>query len=84
MNKEVSMDEILSMLTKARGSECHLRFVYEGYIYETGVRTVNGRSIFYFDDDEYPSMLSFKSSVCVEGVSVCDFKDKLYLYEEET
>lgn len=81
--REVTMNEILSMLSAARGSDLHLRFIYETYIYDAGVRTENGVSEFYFDDESYPSMLSFKSNVCVEGVAVCDFKDKLRLCVEE-
>lgn len=41
------------------------------------MRTENGVSSFYLDEDIYPSMLGFVSGACVEGVLVSDFKDSV-------
>ncbi len=80
--RKAEITELLSMLEAAKGKGTDIKFVYENVIYETGVRTESGRNYFYFDDEEYPSMLSYKSNVCIEGVSVCEFRDSIAIIEE--
>ncbi|MGN0592744.1 MAG: hypothetical protein ACI4JQ_05830 [Ruminococcus sp.] len=68
---------LMDLMRKHRGQNLLIRFFYEGYVYDMGVRTENGSSVFYLDDDGYPSMLGFCSGACIEGVLISDFRDEL-------
>lgn len=74
---EVKMSDIINLMRKSRGTNVLIRFFYESYVYDAGVRTENSISKFYLDDDLYPSMLGFVSGACIEGVLVSDFKDSV-------
>lgn len=74
---EVKMAEVINLMKKSRAENILIRFFYEDYVYDAGVRTQDGRSAFYLDDDIYPSMFAFLSGACVEGVLVSDFKDSV-------
>lgn len=73
----VKMSDIIAFMRKKRGENVLIRFFYADYVYDAGVRTENGVSSFYLDEDIYPSMLGFVSGACVEGVLVSDFKDSV-------
>lgn len=74
---EVNMQDIIALMRKSRGDNVLIRFFYENYVYDAGVATENGVSKFYLDEDVYPSMFTFVSGACVEGVLVSDFKDSV-------
>lgn len=74
---DVKLSEVIDLMKKSRGENILIRFFYEDYVYDAGVRTVNGRSDFYLDEDIYPSMFTFMSGACIEGVLVSDFKDSV-------
>ena len=74
---EVKMQDIIALMRKSRGDNILIRFFYEDYVYDAGVVTENGVSRFYLDGDVYPSMFTFASGACVEGVLVSDFKDSV-------
>ncbi|MBQ8687173.1 MAG: hypothetical protein IJ512_01335 [Ruminococcus sp.] len=66
---------LTDLMRKNRGQNLLVRFFYEDYVYDAGVHTENGSSVFYLDDDSYPSMLGFCSGACIEGVLISDFSD---------
>jgi hypothetical protein len=68
---------LIDLMRKHRGKNLLVRFFYADYVYDTGVHTENGTSVFYLDDDRYPSMLGFCSGACIEGVLISDFQDEV-------
>lgn len=80
--REVFISEILDVLQAASGEDVHLKFLYGGYLHETGVRIINGRKVYYFNDEDYPSMLSFKCGACIEDISLAELRDKVQLIAE--
>ncbi len=68
---------LIDLMRRSRGQNLLVRFFYEDYVYDAGVRTENGCSEFFLDDDRYPSMLGFCSGACIEGVLISDFADSL-------
>lgn len=72
---DVKLSEIIDLMKEKRGENILIRFFYEDYVYDAGVSTKNGVSQFYLDDEIYPSMFTFLSGACIEGVLVSDFRD---------
>lgn len=66
---------LTELMRKNRGQNLVIRFFYEDFVYDAGVHTENGTSVFYLDEDRYPSMLGFCSGACIEGVLISDFTD---------
>lgn len=80
--REVFIGEILDALQSAAGEGKDIRFLYGGYLHEIGVRIQNGRKVYYFNDEDYPSMLSFKCGACIEDITLAELRDKVQLIVE--
>ena len=48
--------------------------------YEVGVRKEDGKTVFFLNDDSYPSMLAFCSSANIEGILLSDLLDPIAVF----
>ena len=48
--------------------------------YEVGVRKEDGKTVFFLNDDVYPSMLAFCSSANIEGILLSDLLDPIAVF----
>lgn len=79
--REVAIEEIFDLMKS--GGSVAIEFLYGGYLHEIGVREVDGHRFYYFNEDEYPSMLSFKCSACIEDIALAEIRDKVQLIVEK-
>ncbi len=78
--REVYIGEILDMLRN--DGDVDIKFLYGGYLHEVGAREVNGRKTYYFNEDDYPSMLSLKCGACIEDIALAELRDMVQLITE--
>jgi hypothetical protein len=72
--------ELLQCLRSHREDGVLIYFFYQDAAYEIGVRKEQGRTVFFLNDDAYPSMLAFCSSANIEGMLLSDLTDKVAVF----
>ena len=71
--------ELLDCLRQHRQDGILIYFFYQDAAYEVGVRK-DGKTVFFLNDDSYPSMLAFCSSANIEGILLSDLLDPIAVF----
>ena len=72
--------ELLDCLRQHRQDGILIYFFYQDAAYEVGVRKEDGKTVFFLNDDSYPSMLAFCSSANIEGILLSDLLDPIAVF----
>ena len=72
--------ELLDCLRQHRQDGILIYFFYQDAAYEVGVRIEDGKTVFFLNDDVYPSMLAFCSSANIEGILLSDLLDPIAVF----
>ncbi|MDO4156688.1 MAG: hypothetical protein Q4D37_07930 [Oscillospiraceae bacterium] len=72
--------ELLQCMRQHRQDGILIYFFYQDAAYEVGVRMENGKTVFFLNDDVYPSMLAFCSSANIEGILLSDLVDPIAVF----
>ena len=72
--------ELLALMRQHRQDGILIYFFYQDAAYEVGVRKEDGKTVFFLNDDVYPSMLAFCSSANIEGILLSDLLDPIAVF----
>ena len=72
--------ELLNCRQQHRQDGILIYFFYQDAAYEVGVRKEAGKTVFFLNDDVYPSMLAFCSSANIEGILLSDLLDPIAVF----